>query len=56
MGDEQAVRKTNDKTLIEALRVLARDVQSDDRVANACLAEAADRLEELVKVLGVNGD
>ena len=40
---------TETKTLIEALRILARDIQSEDGVANAAIAEAADRLEELAK-------
>ena len=39
--------KTKTKTLIKALRILAKDIESDDGVANACVAEAADRLEEL---------
>lgn len=39
--------KTKTKTLIKALRILANDIESDDGVANACVAEAADRLEEL---------
>lgn len=34
------------KTLVEALRILARDIQSDDGVANATIEEAADRLEQ----------
>ena len=34
------------KTLIEALRILARDIESDDWVANAAIGEAADRLEQ----------
>jgi hypothetical protein len=41
------MKKTNSKTLIKALRILSEDVQSDDGVANACIAEAADRIEEL---------
>lgn len=45
--------KTDDKTLISALRILVRDIQSDDGVANACIAEAADRLEELKDMLGL---
>lgn len=32
-------------TLIAAMRILARDIQSDDGVANSAIAEAADRLE-----------
>ena len=43
-GDDM---KTDDKTLIAALRILAAEIRSDDGVANACIAEAADRLEEL---------
>ena len=41
------MKKNNSKTLIKALRILSEDVQSDDGVANACIAEAADRIEEL---------
>jgi hypothetical protein len=39
--------KTPTDTIISALRILARDIQTDDGVANACLDEAAGRLEEL---------
>lgn len=39
--------KTHNKTLIKALRILSEDIQSDDGIANACVAEAADRIEEL---------
>jgi hypothetical protein len=39
--------KTDDQTLIEALRILVNDIQSDDGVANACIAEGANRLAEL---------
>ena len=41
------MKKNNSKTLIKALRILSDDVQSDDGVANACIADAADRIEEL---------
>ena len=44
-----ADRRTPDATLISALRILARDIQSDDGCANACLLETATRLEELVE-------
>jgi len=37
---------TETKTIIEALRILARDIQSEDGVANAAIAEAADRLQK----------
>ena len=40
-------RKSSTETLIAAMRVLARDIQSGDGVANMAIAEAADRLEEL---------
>ena len=39
--------KSSTETLIVAMRVLARDIQSNDGIANAAIAEAADRLEEL---------
>jgi hypothetical protein len=42
-------RKSSTETLVAAMRVLARDIQSGDGVANAAIAEAADRLEELEK-------
>ncbi len=42
-------RRTPDATLISALRILARDIQSGDGCANGCLLEAAQRLEELVE-------
>ena len=39
--------RTETKTLIKALHVLANDIQSEDSVANACIFEAVQRLEEL---------
>ena len=39
--------KTDDETLISALRILAAGIKTDDGVVNACIAEAANRLEEL---------
>jgi hypothetical protein len=42
-------RKTDDATLIEALRILARTLTTEDGVIPACLSEAADRLAELVE-------
>jgi hypothetical protein len=44
-----ADRRTPDAKLIEAVRILARDIQSGDGCANACLLETAARLEELVE-------
>jgi len=34
-------------TLVSAMRILANDIQSDDGIANAAIAEAADRIEQL---------
>lgn len=42
-------RRTDDATLISALRILARDIESGDSCANACLLEAAARMAELVE-------
>ena len=39
--------RSSTTTLIAALEVLARDIQSEDGVANAAIAEAAHRLYEL---------
>ncbi len=39
--------RSSTETLIKALRILARDIKSGDGVANMCIAEAADRLDEL---------
>ena len=41
--------KSSTETLIKALYVLAKDIQSEDGVANAAILEAAQRLEELYK-------
>ncbi len=47
--DLEVIPRSSTETLITALRVLARDIKSGDGVANAAIAEAADRLEELAK-------
>jgi ribulose 1,5-bisphosphate synthetase/thiazole synthase len=39
--------RTNTKTLIEAMRVLSREIKSEDGVANLAIAEAAERIAEL---------
>ena len=44
---KQINMKSETDTIISALRVLARDIHTDDGVVNACLEEAAGRLEEL---------
>jgi len=38
-------------TLVAAMRILSQDIQSEDGVANAAIAEAADRLEKLSSAL-----
>ena len=38
--------RTSTRSLINAMRVLDSQIQSDDGVANAVIAEAAQRLEE----------
>lgn len=38
--------KSKTETLVCALHILARDIQTDDGVINACLSEAAERMEE----------
>jgi len=42
---------TPTEIIIKALRVLVDDIQSPDGVPNACVAQAADRLEELQREL-----
>lgn len=37
---------TSIETLVAAMRALANDIQSEDGVANAAIAEAAQRLAE----------
>lgn len=39
--------RSTTETIIGALRILARDIQSDDGVANAAIWEAAARMQEL---------
>lgn len=44
---KKMVRSSQDQTLIDALKILANDIKSEDGVANACIYEASQRLEEL---------
>lgn len=39
--------RSDTKTIIGTLEILAHDIQTDDGVANSCLMEAAQRLREL---------
>lgn len=47
------MHKSSDETLVLAMRVLVRDIQSDDGIANSAIAEAADRIESYAKALDV---
>ncbi|MER2518610.1 MAG: hypothetical protein ABTR92_19805 [Candidatus Accumulibacter phosphatis] len=42
--------RTDTPTLIKALQVLAAEIESDDGVANAAIAEGAQRLQELAQL------
>jgi hypothetical protein len=42
--------KSPTSAIIKAMRILARDIESSDGVANSAIAEAADRLEELQRL------
>jgi hypothetical protein len=44
--------KTNTQTLARAMDILARDIQSQDGIANAAIREAAERLRELDAEIG----
>jgi len=46
--------ETDTQTLIKALRILANDIQSDDGVANAAIAEGADRIEKLIELVSMS--
>jgi hypothetical protein len=41
------MKQTDTDTLVQALRILARDIESEDGVANETIREAADRIETL---------
>ncbi len=45
--------KSSDETLVLAMRVLVRDIPSDDGIANSAIAEAADRIESYAKASDV---
>lgn len=47
-----ATPRSSTTTLVKALRELSKTIQSDDGVANAAIAEAAERLRELHEALG----
>ena len=43
--------KSKTSTLVFALRILSKDIKSEDGVANAAILEASERLEEMRKML-----
>jgi hypothetical protein len=43
--------RSKTETIIEALRILAGDIFSEDGIANLAIAEAADQMEELCSEL-----
>lgn len=45
------MKRSSTNTLIHAMFILARDIQSDDGVANAVIKEAAERLDEMVTLI-----
>lgn len=48
---DMKMKRTKTKILAIAMDILARDIQSDDGVANAAISEAAGRLRELDKAI-----
>ena len=51
MKRETTPPRSKTSTLINALCVLAYEIESPDGVANAAIAEAAERLEEMRRLL-----
>ena len=47
--DSCASHCSSSSVVVSALRVLANDIECEDGIANACVEEAADRIEELVE-------
>jgi len=43
------MKRTPDATLAEAMFILARDIQSEDGIANAAIREAGERIQQLIK-------
>ena len=44
------MRATDTKTLASAMRVLSAEVESEDRIANAAIEEAAQRIDDLAEL------
>lgn len=45
--------RSSTATIAASLRILSRDIESEDGAANGCCAEAADRLDEILADLAV---
>lgn len=43
------MKRTPDATLAEAMFILARDIESDDGIAQAAIQEAGQRIQQLVQ-------
>ncbi len=46
-----SIRKTNTRILAESMRILARDIQTDNGIANMAILEAAERLTEQLEAI-----
>lgn len=44
-------KPSSTEILIESLRILSRDIESEDGVANAVIAEAAQRMSDLLSLI-----
>lgn len=44
------MRKTDNATMADAMRLLAASIKSDDGVANAAIYDAAQRLDDLAAI------
>lgn len=48
--DVEPMKSTDTDTLVQALRILARDIYCEDGIATSVIREAADRIEKLDKL------
>lgn len=44
-------KPSSTEVLIESLRILSRDIKSEDGIANAVIAEAAQRMSDLLSLI-----
>lgn len=50
------MKTTNIKTIIKSLEILVKDIQIEIDIANACIAEASKKIEELLSKLQIAKD